>query len=338
MMGSDAADHWPFGFSFVICTYQRPDLLEALLADLRTVLQEAREACEVVVVDNDNGNRTAAADVAQGSGVSPRRLHFVHEPKLGLSRARNRGVQESKYRWVVLLDDDTRLQSNRMVEDLSRVIRETGATIISPRIVCPVQPNWPKWLKCRLATGVGQYDFGAARQVINGRLKTPIGACVAFDRRVFLRYGPFPISLGYKGRILIAGEETVLLDRAMISGEPAVYEPAIEIEHPLEQARMTKRYWRRHAWYGGATTFRVAMLVQHTNYRWFSLREVAAGLYHGLKTIIRPRLGMHTAFCRERDVLFHLGRSAAAARQFVKPVPRSQEQDSEADSGRCKAF
>lgn len=81
--------------SILICTCRRPEFLRALLAGLGA--QTGGPPHEIVVVDNDPG---ASARTSVGEH------HYVHEPRPGVSFARNRAVAEARAAVVLFLDDD----------------------------------------------------------------------------------------------------------------------------------------------------------------------------------------------------------------------------------------
>src|SRR3546814_12714812 len=83
----------------------------------------------------------------------------------------------------------------------------------------------------------------------------PLGCNVAFDRRVFERYGNFRLDLGRKGGSLIGHEEREFLKRLMTAGGNVVYEPRAYVFHAVsrwEESRVGKecvsqcrsRVWR----------------------------------------------------------------------------------------------
>ena len=80
-------------------------------------------------------------------------------------------------------------------------------------------------------------------------LKTPpYGANMAFRREVFERYGGFRTDLGPRGgRVSLLSEDTELCRRVIAAGERVIYFPSLAVEHPVEKARATKRYFRK--WY-----------------------------------------------------------------------------------------
>ena len=110
----------------VICTRNRPAHLEKCLEAI-THLQRIPD--EVIVVDNTSGDEQTEAAARKFSA------RYTLEPIAGLSRARNRGLAESKSEIVAFLDDDA-LPAEHWLEFLlepftdPRVGAATGRTIL----------------------------------------------------------------------------------------------------------------------------------------------------------------------------------------------------------------
>jgi glycosyltransferase involved in cell wall biosynthesis len=83
--------------SIVICTHRRAELLENCL---KAVASLRKRPNELIVVDNTDGDKRTRS-VAQMHNA-----RYIVEPRLGLSRARNRGLKESNSAVVAYLDDD----------------------------------------------------------------------------------------------------------------------------------------------------------------------------------------------------------------------------------------
>ena len=80
----------------VIPTYNRVRLLERAL---RSVLDQARVADEIIVVDDGSTDGTAEA-------VADLPVRLVRQANAGAAAARNRGVREASSPWVAFLDSD----------------------------------------------------------------------------------------------------------------------------------------------------------------------------------------------------------------------------------------
>lgn len=96
---------WPTqGVSIVIPTYKRP---ESLIRALKSVEPEARQhpLCEIVVTDNDPlaSAKDAVSAFIKNTDTS---LIYIHEPKPGVSNARNTALKKARGRYIAFLDDD----------------------------------------------------------------------------------------------------------------------------------------------------------------------------------------------------------------------------------------
>ena len=89
--------------SIIIPAWNEEQLLPDCLASVREVLGDrARVETEVIVVDNNSTDSTAAVALAEGAQV-------VHEGVNQIARARNAGAAEASGDWLVFLDADSRL-------------------------------------------------------------------------------------------------------------------------------------------------------------------------------------------------------------------------------------
>ena len=91
--------------SIVVCTYQRPQLLEACLRSCLGQQVPLGIVYEIVVVDNDGARSALPVVTALGLASDPK-LRYVTEPVANIANARNRGVQEAKGELIAFIDDD----------------------------------------------------------------------------------------------------------------------------------------------------------------------------------------------------------------------------------------
>jgi len=242
--------------SVIICTYKRPDLVKNVLSDLERAAYQVNVDWEIILIDNA-GDKIVKSNCERSVLFNKNILKYFYEPCAGVSMARNRAVRESSGKFLLFLDDDVRFDSSFLRKIFGKIESDRDVDILSPRIITPIREGWPRWLRVRLASGVGQFELGDEVIDLNVTTKIPIGACVCVRRKVCIRYGPFEADLDRAGKMIFGGGETLLLRRALKDGVRGRYFPDIIVRHELISNKQNKRYWRRHAFYGGRTYIRM---------------------------------------------------------------------------------
>jgi glycosyltransferase involved in cell wall biosynthesis len=103
--------------SVIVPTHERRGLLALTL---RTVLWQQEVDLELIVVDDGSTDGTAEAV----AGLGDRRIRVVrHDTPLGVSTARNDGIDVARGRWVAFLDDDDLWAPNKLAAQLAGVAR-----------------------------------------------------------------------------------------------------------------------------------------------------------------------------------------------------------------------
>ena len=168
--------------SVVIPTFNRAALLERALGRLVASCESSSRPCELIVVDNNSTDDTAA--VARRFGD---RVRYVFEPRQGLSSARNAGIAAASIdrpeeRAIAFTDDDVEVAPD-WIAALTREFEE------NPSVLCVggrVLPKWseppPPWISRDHWAPLGLQDHGEGRQAFNReRPRCLIGANVAFS-------------------------------------------------------------------------------------------------------------------------------------------------------------
>ena len=84
--------------SVIIPTYNRCDLLKRAI---NSVIKQTITPKEIIIVDNGSTDQT----YQMVSSLFPEISYFI-EKKRGVSAARNKGILESKSKWIAFLDSD----------------------------------------------------------------------------------------------------------------------------------------------------------------------------------------------------------------------------------------
>lgn len=224
-----------------IPTYNRAALLRQSLAGV-TRQDFPAERYEVLVIDNNSRDATAAV-VAEFAGTDPDVRHVL-EPKQGLDHARNRALAEARGEIVVFADDDILVDSDWLRQLTAPLLADWGQKIgaIGGEVV-PVFPDGlPAW--------VAEWHAPLAFRADAGPLpshQTPMGANLAFPRRVFTRVSTFAVTLDRAGRNYFSGGDADMIRRVRAVGLEVWFAPAARVRHQMPASRTTFRYAARHA-------------------------------------------------------------------------------------------
>lgn len=232
--------------SIVICTYNRADSLHLTLDALGAQVTPVDLAWEIVVVNNNSNDATAAVvnDFASRARVPVLSIFLADQ---GLSRARNAGVCQAEGGVIGFTDDDVDPERG-WVARIAAVMAEGAADIVGGRILPAWRQPPPRWLEHRafFHGALAIMDYATAAPVLSpSNLPSIWGANMAFRRSVFDKAGLFDPARGLIGTKLYRGEEIDLIKRAIAAGYRAIYDPSIVVWHRIEPDRMRVRYLSR---------------------------------------------------------------------------------------------
>jgi succinoglycan biosynthesis protein ExoM len=127
-----------------VCTFKRPEYLDALIRALQCQVLDNLITHSIVVVDNDRlCSARAVVESFSGSTVP---VHYFVEPEQNISLARNKAILESRGEYIAFIDDDEIPVSNWLIT-LYRTCKEQQAE----GVLGPVFPRYesatPEWVK-----------------------------------------------------------------------------------------------------------------------------------------------------------------------------------------------
>lgn len=296
--------------TIVVCTHDRPALLDRCLTSIRAVCAGAAVNAlveEVIVVDNAPSDRVTRAVVARFPGV-----RYVLEPVAGLDVARNAAWRAARGTYVAYLDDDVVLDAAWPEGCATALAAHPGVGAITGLV-----------LPYRLATEAqvlferaGGFRRGFAPQRWQGAERAgdplyPIGAgrfgagCNMVIRRdVLAALGGFDDALD-TGAPLPGGGDLDIFYRVLRTGRALVYEPAMAVQHDHRRTldELTRQYF---TWGQGFLAFlgkvwiaepRERPRVRHMVAWWTSwmLRRLAGALMKGPNPLPVPMLAAELA-------------------------------------------
>ncbi|WP_109699458.1 glycosyltransferase [Chitinophaga deserti] len=241
--------HSPVGISVIICCYNSSQRIGETLRHLARQQFPEDFRYEVLLVDNDSTDDTAAVARAiwdkEGPAGIP--LRIVEELRAGQMYARDKGVKEAAYDSIVFCDDDNWLNPD-YVYYAWKTLRENptvGAAGGSnyPVTDAPAYPDWFPEHADKFALGVPGEESG----IVNNR-SFILGAGMVTRRKLFLAMYPdeHPTLLaGRNGSKLSTGDDFEYCKRLMIAGYDLYFEKRLSLKHFIPRQRLMPEYLER---------------------------------------------------------------------------------------------
>jgi glycosyltransferase involved in cell wall biosynthesis len=281
-------------FTVTIQTYNHAETLAATLHSLADLRCPADADYEVLVINNNSSDRTAAVIEEFGAVLGPR-LRSVPEPRQGLSHARNLALAAARGDVVCFLDDDAVADAGWLAAhaDVYRTDERIVAAAGPIRLRWPPGSSRPAWLPEDLESYLSGLDLGPERCVLEYP-RHPYGCNMSVRREVAREIGGFSDRLGRRGRCLLSNEERLFFYRIHERGGQVLYIPEAVVYHVIPVERMSKRFFLKRAYAQGVSD----LLLR---------REIASGP-QGLARKARTLLGgvkLSAVMCwhASRDVL-----------------------------------
>lgn len=265
----------------LICTHNRADLLERVLASLN-IAKRPGMPVEILVAANactdDTAVRMRAYQAQQATrGWLPLRL--IEVPTPGKSHALNRAIPEIDTELAAFVDDDHRVDENYLV-----AIEQAAQTWPDAGLYCGrILPDWdgsePAWVHddgpYRIyPLPVPRYDQGDTPRIITPEEgPIPGGGNLVVRRPVFDLAGQFSTELGPHGHDLGGGEDSEYVLRAMTRGVRCQYAPGMMQYHYVDTERLRLGYLLKKSYQRTRSTARIHGGGSVPLYMWRKLAE-----------------------------------------------------------------
>jgi glycosyltransferase involved in cell wall biosynthesis len=229
----------------LICCHNDAALLPALLEALAG--QTVRpDTFRVIVVDNASTDDPRSV-IDRFAGRLE--IIYVHEPILGLNRARNAGHAHARSKFVAHIDADT-IPDPGWVASILEVVENIDCDLCGG----PYRPYYlgakPAWMLDRFLSR----DFGSEPMFLTGR-RHPHGMNMVWKRETVARAGGFDSEMGLTGRGLVRGDETQLVARCkrLVPEFAVYYHPGISVRTLARPEVLRFGYWIRRNFVHGRT-------------------------------------------------------------------------------------
>lgn len=228
----------PPRISVIISTYNRQRfIIDCLHCLANQSLPKAQY--EVVVVDNNCTDNTAALVKAFIAEYPQWPYRYVFEAQKGVSFGRDRGIQESRGDLLVYLDDDAEAEPDLLAAYLNFFTQYPNAAGAGGRILPKYsEAPEPAWMSKWLNGYVAKVDPGGDTRIFEGRMKYPIGCNMAYRKKYLQDIGGFNTLLTFRG-----DDKYIYLAIKDINPE-IYYVPTALVQHNIPEKRLHFSYLR----------------------------------------------------------------------------------------------
>lgn len=236
--------------SVIICTYNRGKYLErAIDSCIAQSLDVSRFEINII----DNASRDDTKVIVEKYMKRYPHVRYFYESEQGLNKARTFGARVSRRQYIAYLDSDAYADKewlNNLLDAFQT--QEPRPVCVGGKIFLDWQGQRPafyphEWdpLQCFL-------DFGD-RGFFLSKDNYLIGTNMAFKKDIILELGGFRTFFGRKGKGLISGAETEMINRILDLGLSVYYEPRAIVWHRVIPERKTRRFLIKRIYGDGAT-------------------------------------------------------------------------------------
>jgi glycosyltransferase involved in cell wall biosynthesis len=198
---------------------------------------------EVLVVDNDSSDETR--EIVDGfRDRYPGRFRYLFEPRHGKSHAANRGIQEAEGDVLAFIDDDVTVEPS-WLHNLTASLHDGPWAGAGGRILPRQHFSPPSWIPMNDRYALAPLAIFNPDLAAGPLAEPPYGANMAFQRRVFEKYGGFRTDLGPEPGAdhPQKSEDSEFGHRLLAAGEHLRYEPSATVYHGVPEHRIQRRYF-----------------------------------------------------------------------------------------------
>jgi glycosyltransferase involved in cell wall biosynthesis len=236
------------GVSVVVCCYNSSARLPKTLEYLAKQETSEEVQWEIVLVDNNSSDNTAdTANYIWSKSGHPTNLNVVQEKRPGLSFARQKGIEESRYDVIVFCDDDNWLQRNYIETVFNKFNKNSELGALGGWCEPVFEENKPEW-----------FDVFAGNFAVGKSVKTSgflandnsyiYGAGLAIHKKTLKeldRKGFKNILTDRKGTSLSSGGDVELIYAIKLIGHRVYFDENLFFYHFMPLGRMHWDYLLR---------------------------------------------------------------------------------------------
>lgn len=228
------------GISVIVCCYNSAGRIRETIKFLANQNVPTDIPWEVIIVNNASTDSTSNDAIsAWKENHGPSNFKVVDELTAGLSFARQKGIETSKYDFLIFCDDDNHLEAD-YVKTAFTIMMQNPEIGIAGAWVKPKLPFYPgKWIELQYpALAIGKQKDTAAF------VDWVFGAGMVFRKKIFDDLVSQNIRLllsDRKGKSQTSGGDAEMCQLAKFIGYKVYFSPDLVLHHQIEQKRLTKK-------------------------------------------------------------------------------------------------
>ena len=168
---------------------------------------------EVIVVDNNSKDRTREVTEAYCRRY-PGKFQYLFEPKQGKSHALTSGIKKAQGEILAFMDDDVTVEPS-WLQNLTTGLHNGKWAGAGGRILPEQNFKPPRWLPVQAKNGLAPFAFFDLGPRAGLLTEPPFGTNMAFQKKLFEKYGGFRTDLGPRPGSEIRNEDTEFGERVL---------------------------------------------------------------------------------------------------------------------------
>ena len=232
--------------SVVICTYSE-EMYEHFQEAVESVLDQTYDDVELILVSD--GNEAVYERMQEDYGDRSDTIVSVSAENVGISAARNHGIERATGDVVAQIDDDS-IADPEWVAELVEVYENTDAIAAGGRMTPAWVAGKPEFLPEEFYWLVGVTHRGFAEP--GEEVRNTFGSNISFRKEVIDELGGFEPNVGRKGDLEIQAHESELGTRLRAEfGRGVIYNPDAKVAHKVFDYRKSRRWLVKRAFWQG---------------------------------------------------------------------------------------
>jgi glucosyl-dolichyl phosphate glucuronosyltransferase len=231
------------GITIVIPTHGAGSHLMSVLSGL---VDQTNRDFEVIVVDNNSCARLSCSTLRfkdLGAVV-------LHEPRNGLTHARNAGVACARGSCVAFLDDDA-VPTSTWIQNLVDGLRRYGSAAVGGSVQLNLPCETPPWIGAAERALLSELLYSGRDIPVLGDDMYIVGANMCITRDAFDRVGFFAPGFGRTATSLRSSEELEFTRRLQVAGQRVSFIASARVHHHIDAYRLTEHYLLSRAYWQG---------------------------------------------------------------------------------------